>query len=129
MGDIRNPEDTMAVAEAAATTSGNSGTKFPHTRALLTALAREYGTTTRTSAKPASEHSDSEPDSGGEVDTFNSDNLVAQVIQLLDEDEEEKVKNLLKENFDITDETVRALFTSYNTNIYNTPVGIGAERP
>ncbi len=104
----------MPIVEAAA--SGNSSTKFPHTRALLSALARDYGTTTRTSVKPASEHSDSEPDSGGEVDTFNSDNLVAQVIQLLDEDEEEKVKNLLKENFEITDETVRAFLTSHTAN-------------
>ncbi len=50
------------------------------------------------------------------MDTFNSDNLVAQVIQLLDEDEEEKVKNLLKENFEITDETVRAFLTSHTAN-------------
>ncbi|KAF8324311.1 uncharacterized protein EI90DRAFT_2934880 [Cantharellus anzutake] len=93
----------MAVAEAATT---NSNTKFPHTRALLSALAREYGTAVRAPVRPASENSDSEADSGGEVDVFNSDHLVAQVIQLLDQDEEEKVEDLLKESFRISDETV-----------------------
>ena len=84
-------------------------TKFPHTRALLAALAREYGVPSKNTNKSSSETSDSEPESDGKEDSANSDSLVAQVIQLLDDEDEDALKDLLKETFDISDESVSGL--------------------
>lgn len=85
-------------------------TKFPHTRACLSALAREYGSSTKGGmVNPPSDTSDSETDNDNrEVDPARTDDLVAQVIQLLDDDNEDGVKDLLKRSFDISDENVRS---------------------
>lgn len=83
-------------------------TKFPHTRACLSALAREYGSSSKAqTAKSPSDTSDSEPENDNrEVDPAGTDDLVAQVIQLLDDEDEDGVKDLLKRSFDIGDENV-----------------------
>jgi hypothetical protein len=94
-------------------TGNGSATKFPHTRALLAALAREYGVATKNTNKSSSETSDSEPESDGKEDATNSDTLVAQVIQLLDDEDEDALKELLKETFDISDESVSVLSNTY----------------
>lgn len=86
----------------------SGATKFPHTRAFLAALAREYGFSNKTStASTPSETSDSDPENDSrEVDSAGTDDLAAQVIQLLDDDNEDDVKDLLKRSFDIPDESV-----------------------
>lgn len=89
--------------------SSSGSTKFPHTRAFLTALAREYGLGSKPeTTKPPSDTSDSDPDSDSrDGDVAGTDDLAAQVIQLLDDDDEDGVKDLLKRSFDISDESVR----------------------
>jgi len=88
--------------------SSSGLTKFPHTRACLSALAREYGSSIKgETVKPPSDTSDSETDNDNrEADPARTDDLVAQVIQLLDDDNEDGVKSLLKRSFDISDENV-----------------------
>jgi hypothetical protein len=89
--------------------ANGSTTKFPHTRALLAALAHDYGVSNKNNNKPSSETSDSEPESDGKEDTTNSDTLVARVIQLLDDEDEDALKDFLKLTFGISDESVSDL--------------------
>lgn len=71
--------------------------KFPHTRAQLTAIAREY--------KPV-DSSGTDSDAEGEYVGRVSSALVKLVAGLLDEENEEGLKALLKENFGIDNNAV-----------------------
>jgi hypothetical protein len=44
--------------------------------------------------------------------TDDSDSLLARVIQLLDDEDDEGVKSLLRNTFDIADDTVRGVYLS-----------------
>ena len=61
--------------------------RFPHTRAQLTAIARQY--------RPLDNYDDDNEDDSGRV----TSSLVARVASLLDAEREEDLKNLLKETF------------------------------
>ncbi|KAF8306770.1 hypothetical protein DL93DRAFT_2120092 [Clavulina sp. PMI_390] len=107
-----------------------ASTKFPHTRACLAALGREHGLHAKsgsTGAKPSSDTSDSEPDSDGrDGDVAGTEALTAQVIQLLDDDDEEGVKDLLKTFYGIQDEatleqTVLELMHKRTDDLANVP--------
>ena len=70
--------------------------RFPHTRAQLSALARQY--------KPADSY-----DSDAEGDDLNrvSPTLVARVVSLLDHEHEDELKRLLKDTYSgLDDEAV-----------------------
>lgn len=69
--------------------------RFPHTRAQLSAIAREY--------KPVDSsgtESDAETEFSGRVSSL----LVKQVAALLDDEKEDELKNLLKATFGMDDE-------------------------
>src|ERR1700729_1230025 len=70
-------------------------TKFPHTRAQLAAIARQH--------RPADtcEH-DVEPEDHGRIDS----SYVTKVVGLLDEDNEDELKLLLKDTYNVDDDTV-----------------------
>lgn len=69
--------------------------KFPHTRAQLSAIARQH--------KPLDNY-----DSDVEGDDFNrvSPSLVRKVVALLDDEHEDELKVLLKKTYGMDDETV-----------------------
>ncbi|TDL23715.1 hypothetical protein BD410DRAFT_746479 [Rickenella mellea] len=72
----------------------NPPTKFPHTKAQLSAIAKEY--------KPVeSSGTDSDDDS-----PHVSSALVKQVVGLLADDNEDQLKELLKDHFNIDDDAV-----------------------
>lgn len=77
--------------------------RFPHTRAQLTAIARQY--------RPLDNYEDDNDDDSSRV----SSALVARVASLLDAEREEDLKNLLRDTFGpaIDDEEVSTL-TSYS---------------
>lgn len=70
--------------------------KFPHTRAQLQAIARQH----RDSCD-----SDAEVEDQGRVDS----SMVAKVVALLDQEDEEHLKSFLKDTYTIDNETVRDL--------------------
>ena len=69
-------------------------TKFPHTRAQLQAIARQHRD---------SYDSDAEVEDQGRVDS----SMVTKVVALLDQEDEEHLKSLLKDMYTIDNETVR----------------------
>lgn len=73
----------------------NTSCKFPHTRAQLCALARQH--------KPAD---NCEPELDADDLNRVPSSLVNQVVSLLVDEKEDELKTLLKETFDMDDETV-----------------------
>lgn len=61
--------------------------RFPHTRAQLTAIARQY--------RPLDNYEDDNEDGSNRITTA----LVARVASLLEAEREEDLKNLLKDSF------------------------------
>lgn len=71
--------------------------KFPHIRAQLSAFARQY--------KPVDSYdSDAEGDEFGRAPS----SLVNRVVALLDDEQEDELKQLLREIYGIDEETVRS---------------------
>jgi hypothetical protein len=79
----------------ASSADGSAPPRFPHTRAQLSALARQY-------KPPETYDSDAEGDDFGRVSSF----FVAQIVGLIEEDREDELKSLLKETYTMEDETV-----------------------
>lgn len=69
--------------------------KFPHTRAQLSAIARQH--------KPLDNY---DSDADGEDFSRVSSSLVNKVVLLLVDEQEDELKTLLKETYAIDDETV-----------------------
>lgn len=71
--------------------------RFPHTRAQLTAIARQY--------RPLDNYDDDNEDGSSRITSA----LVARVASLLESEREEDIKNLLKDSFgpNIEDDEVR----------------------
>lgn len=76
--------------------SGSSDSKFPHTKAQLSLIARQ-------SKSPDSYDSDAEGDDQNRV----SSNLASKVVYYLDNELEDDLKKLLKDSFGLDDETVQ----------------------
>lgn len=93
---IPGPANILDSAPAHEPVPTHASTRFPHTRAQLSAIARLY--------RPADNgDNDSEPD-----DSRLSSGLVAKVASLLDHEHEDELKTLLKTNFSgIDDDMVR----------------------
>lgn len=72
--------------------------RFPHTRAQLAAIARQY--------RPLEAYDDDEQD--GEISNIVTSALVTKVASLLDNEHEDELKTLLKDTFspDIDDDEV-----------------------
>lgn len=72
-----------------------SATKFPHTRAQLSAIARQH--------RPLDSY-----DNDGETEdhTRLNSSYVTKVVGLLDEEREDELKALLKETYNVDDDTV-----------------------
>jgi hypothetical protein len=69
--------------------------KFPHTRAQLSAIARQH--------KPLESYdADNDGDEYGRI----SSSLVSKVVTLLDEEQEDELKTLLKDTYGMDDEAV-----------------------
>jgi hypothetical protein len=70
-------------------------TKFPHTRAQLAAIARQH--------RPTDNYeNDVEAEDLGRLDA----SYVTKVVGLLDEEHEDELKSLLKNTYNVDDETV-----------------------
>ena len=76
--------------------------KFPHTRAQLAAIARQR--------KPVADNIEPETDSE-ELNRIPT-SLVNKVVSLLVDENEDELKALLKETFDVDHETVSIIFFS-----------------
>lgn len=79
--------------------SSSTMSKLPHTRAQLSAIARQH--------KPLDSY-----DSDADGDDFNrvSSSLVNRVAALLDDEQEDELKVLLKSTYGMDDETVSSIF-------------------
>lgn len=73
--------------------------KFPHIRAQLSAIARQY--------KPLENY-----DSDAETDEYNKvpNSLVSEVVSLLVDEREDELKVLLKTSFSMDDDSVSRVF-------------------
>jgi hypothetical protein len=93
--------------------TSNSSNKYPHTRAQLSYIARQY----KPSAYASSGYDN------GDADNLNSNEaelngnkqgvpqaLVNQVVSLLGEEKDEELKTLLKESYGMDDESVCSCF-------------------
>ena len=86
---ISVPNDLQARPDSQAATPHelSAPPRFPHTRAQLTAIARQY--------RPLDNYDDENEDDPSRVTSA----LVARVASLLDAEREEDLKNLLKDTF------------------------------
>ena len=91
-------------AGAAGAGAGAAPVRFPHTRAQLSAIARQYNKPTR-----IGDSYDSDVDGADDLARVNTA-LVNKVVALLDGEHEDELKELLKETFCPTmdDEEVRS---------------------
>lgn len=82
--------------------------RFPHTRAQLTAIARQY--------RPLDNYDDDNDDDSSRITSA----FVARVATLLDGEREEELKMLLKDTFgsSIDDEDVRLLLSSVTVAVW-----------
>lgn len=93
--DYGEVSDTGSVSELSAPT------KFPHTRAQLSAIARQH--------RPIVNYeNDAEVEDHGRVDS----SYVAKVVGLLDEEHEDELKSLLKATYSMDDETVSVIYSN-----------------
>ena len=83
--------DTMSAATSS--TSLQSTGKFPHTRAQLSAIARQFKL----------DDGESEPDDDNRL----PQSFVNQIVSLLVDEKEDELKNLLKTSFAMDDDSVR----------------------
>ena len=79
--------------------------KFPHTRAQLSAILREY--------KPLDPALSTDSDAENDYQIQANPTLVKQVVALLEEEKEDELKTLLREHFRMDDETVGPLKKFY----------------
>ena len=119
-----NTSDTSSVgyfsgSEILSASTGNlrsmkhipSSQKFPHMRAQLASMAREYKlktldpTLTQSSSESDADAEDSRQESWNDSERVSS-TLVRQVAALLDEEDEDGLKQLLKSQFEIDDDAV-----------------------
>lgn len=88
--------DSSDLSVSGLTSELSAPTKFPHTRAQLSAIARQHRSTD-------SYENENELEDHSRVDST----YVAKVVGLLDEEHEDELKSLLKETYNVDDETVR----------------------
>lgn len=83
-----------------------SAPKFPHTRAQLSAIARQH--------KPSESY-----DSDAETEDYNRvpSSLVNKVVSCLVDDNEDELKKVLKQTFEMDNETVR-MFPAWRPALY-----------
>ena len=79
----------------ASSADGSGPPRFPHTRAQLSAIARQC-------KPPENYDGDAEGDDFGRVSSF----FVTQIVDLINDDREDELKTLLKETYTMDDETV-----------------------
>lgn len=85
----------LAVLPTEASTHDPTTLKFPHTRAQLAAVARQY--------KPADTHeSDTDQDDLGRVPA----SLLTRVVSLLADEKEDELKALLKDTYGLDNQSV-----------------------
>jgi hypothetical protein len=87
--------DPASGASNGASSSDLSGYKFPHTRAQLSAIARQN--------KPLDSY---DSDADGDEYSRVSSALVSKVVSLLDNEQEDELKTLLKGTYGMDDATV-----------------------
>jgi len=92
---INSPFSSRQMNGHTDTNGGSLGGKFPHTRAQLSAIARQY--------KPTDNY-----DGDVEADDYNKvpQNLVNEVVSLLVDEKEDDLKTLLKSSYAMDDESV-----------------------
>ena len=74
-------------SDAGGDSFNDSGPRFPHVRALLSAMARQH--------RAAGDSYDSEGEGEGQVPS----GFVSRVVGMLDEEHEEELKQMLKEHY------------------------------